>query len=94
MRLLVIHGVHMLNEAQDLIGIADLVIIPGDHLHKGVGQGDTGLGVEDRGVGVAQEVGGNHSLVGIIQDTLQLTLGGLLHGGAGFQRLYPGALAD
>ena len=59
MRLLVIHGVHMLNEAQDLIGIADLVIIPGDHLHKGVGQGDTGLGVEDRGVGVAQEVGGN-----------------------------------
>jgi hypothetical protein len=72
----------MLNEAQDLIGIADLVIIPGDHLHKGVGQGDTGLGVEDRGVGVAQEVGGNHSLVGIIQNTLQLTLGGLLHGGA------------
>ena len=47
MRLLVIHGVHMLNEAQDLIGIADLVIIPGDHLHKGVGERNARLGVED-----------------------------------------------
>ena len=35
----------MLNEAQDLVGIADLVIIPGDDLHERIGQRDTGLGV-------------------------------------------------
>ena len=51
-----IHGVHVLNEAQDLIGIADLVVVPGDHLYEGVGQGDTGLGIKDRGMGVAQEI--------------------------------------
>ena len=50
-----IHGVHVLNEAQDLIGIADLVVVPGDHLYEGVGQGDTGLGIKDRGMGVARK---------------------------------------
>ena len=72
----------MLNEAQDLVGVADLVVVPADHLHEGVGQGDTGLGIKDGGVGVAQEVGGHNRLVGVSQNTLQLVLAGLLHGGA------------
>ena len=39
-------------------------------------------GVEDGGVGIADEVGGDHVLVGVAQHAGELTLGGLLHGGA------------
>ena len=80
--LLVVDTVHVLDEAQDLVGVADLVVVPADHLHEGVGQGDAGLGVENGGVGVAQEVGGHNGFVGVIQNALQLVLAGLLHGGA------------
>src|SRR5699024_3967857 len=45
-----------------------------------VGQSDAGLGVEDGGAGIAQEVAGDHILVGVAQDALQLALAGLLHG--------------
>ena len=38
--LLVVDGVHVLDELQDLVGIADLVVVPGHDLDEGVGQGD------------------------------------------------------
>ena len=81
-RLLVVHAGHVLDEAQNLVGVAHLVVVPADDLDEGVGQGDAGLGIEDGGVGVAQEVGGHNGLVGVGQDALQLVLAGLLHGGA------------
>ena len=77
-----VNRVHVLDQLQNLVGVADLVVVPGNDLHEGVGQRDASLGVEDGGVGVAQEVGGNHVLVGVAQNALQLALGGLLHGGA------------
>ena len=47
----------MLDQLQNLVGVADLVVVPGNDLDEGVGQSDAGLGVEDGGTGVAQEVG-------------------------------------
>ena len=42
----------MLDEAEDLVGVAHLVVVPADDLDKGIGQCDAGLGVEDGGVWV------------------------------------------
>ena len=67
-----INAVHVLDELKDLVGIADLVVVPGNDLHEGVGQSDAGLGVEDGGAGVAEEVGRNDGLVGVTQNALQL----------------------
>ena len=75
-----INAVHVLDELKNLVGIADLVVVPGNDLHEGVGQSDAGLGVEDGGAGVAEEVGRNDGLVGVTQNALQLALGGFLHG--------------
>ena len=72
----------MLDQLQNLVGVADLVVVPGDDLDEGVGQSDTGISVEDGGAGVAQEVGGHDGLVGVTQNALQLALGSGLHGGA------------
>ena len=40
--LLVVHGIHMSDEVQDLVGVTPLVVVPGHDLHEGVGQSDTG----------------------------------------------------
>ena len=50
--LFVIHGIHVLNQAQELIGVAHLVVIPADNLDEGIRQRDAGLGIKDRGAGV------------------------------------------
>ena len=63
--LLVVHRGHIADQLHHLVGVAALVVVPGDHLHKGVGQGQAGLLVEDGGAGVAQEVAGDHVLVGV-----------------------------
>ena len=73
--LLVIHGVHVLNEAQQLVGIAHFVVIPANDLDKGIRQGDTGLGVEDGDAGVTQEVRRHHSLVGSCRKLAPCALG-------------------
>ena len=57
--------IHVLDQLEDLVGVADLIIVPADDLDKGIGQGDAGGGVEDGGAGVAEEVGGNDGLVGV-----------------------------
>ena len=42
----VVNGRHVLDEFDNLVGVAPLIVIPGNDLHEGVGQGDAGLGVE------------------------------------------------
>ena len=66
--LLMIHGIHVLNQAQELIGVAHLVVIPADNLDEGIRQRDAGLGIKDRGAGIPQEVRGNHGLLGIASE--------------------------
>ena len=43
----------MADELHDLVGIAPLVVVPGDDLHEVVIQVHAGLGVEDGGMGIA-----------------------------------------
>ena len=58
--LLVVHRGHIANQLHHLVGIAALIVVPGDDLHEGVGQSDAGIRIEDRGAGIAQEVGGHN----------------------------------
>lgn len=58
------------------MGIAPLVVVPGDELDEVGVQGDTGLGIEDGGVVVTVQVGGDNVIVGVAEDALELTLGG------------------
>ena len=91
--LLVVNSGHVTDQLHHLVGVAALVVVPGNNLHKGVGQSDTGLLVEDGGAGIAQEVRGNNFLIGVTQNALQLALGSVLHGladiliGGGFSQL-------
>jgi hypothetical protein len=58
------------------------VTYPRDELDKVVVKGDTGLGVEDGGLGGSDEVGGDDLVLGVAEDTLELLgLGGLLEDG-------------
>ena len=72
----------MLDELHDLVGITPLVVVPGNYLNESIGKVNAGVGVEDGGTGIAEEVGGNDSVLSVAEDTLELALRGGLHGGA------------
>ncbi len=72
----------MLDEVENLVAVAPLVVVPCDNLEEGVGEGDTGACVEDAGAGVGDEICGNNGILCVAQNALQLALGGSLHGGA------------
>jgi len=74
----------VLDEVENLVTVAPLIIVPCNDLHEGVGEGDAGACVEDAGAGVGDEIGGNNGILGVAQNALQLALGGGLHGGADF----------
>ena len=59
----------MVDEVQDTAGVSPLVVVPGDQLDEVVVQGDTGLGIEDGGVGVAVQVRGDNVVLSVAQDT-------------------------
>jgi hypothetical protein len=44
------------------------VVVPGDQLDEVLVEGDTGLGIEDGGVGVAVQVGGDDLILGVGKD--------------------------
>ena len=59
---LLILGVHVVDKVDNSVGVAVLVIVPGDEFDECRGELDSGLGVEDGGAVVGQEVGGNDLL--------------------------------
>jgi hypothetical protein len=65
-------------EVEDTAGVTPLVVVPRDQLDEVVVEGDTGLGIEDGGVGVAVKVRGDNVVLSVGQDTLEVTLRGLL----------------
>ena len=75
-------GVDVAGQVEHLVGEAPLVVVPGDQLHEVIVQGDTGLSVEDGGVGIGAEVGGDDLVVHVLQNTLHGAFGGSLHGSA------------
>jgi hypothetical protein len=56
-------------EVEDTAGVAPLVVVPADKLDEVGVQGDTSLDIEDRGVVVAEQVGGDDLVVGVGQDS-------------------------
>lgn len=67
-------------EVAHTAGVTPLVVVPGNQLDEFVIQLNTGGGIEDGGSSVADKVGGDNSLVGVLDDALERTIGGLLDG--------------
>lgn len=63
---LMVHFIHVLQQINGFGGVTGFVVIPGHDFDKVVVEGDARLGVEDGGVAVAQEVGGNDGLIGVV----------------------------
>lgn len=59
----------VVDQIQNTAGVTPLVVVPGDQLDEVVVQGDTSLGVEDGGSGVAVHVGGDNVVLSVSQDT-------------------------
>lgn len=70
----VIDRVHVLDEIEHLVGVADFVVIPADDLDEGIRQRDAGLGVEDGRARIAEEVGRDDRFIGVAEDPLELAL--------------------
>jgi hypothetical protein len=52
-------------EIQDTSAVTPLVVVPRDELDEVLVEGDTGLGIEDGGVGVTNHVGGHNLVLGV-----------------------------
>ena len=74
----------MQQQVTQLVAVAPFVVIPGDQLHEVAGQSDTSFGIEDRGAGIAGEVGGNNRIFGVAHDALQFAFAGFFHRRADF----------
>jgi len=74
------------------VGVAPLVVVPGNELDEVGVQGDTGLGIENGGVVITVQVAGDDLVLGVAKDTLELVLGGFLDNS--FDFLVGGGLLD
>lgn len=63
-----IHTGNVGDEVNNTVGVAPLVVVPGDELDEVLVQGDTGLGIEDGGVVIAVEIGGDDVVLGVAED--------------------------
>src|SRR4051812_3126679 len=72
------------NHLQALVRVAPLVVVPAHQLDEGGVEGDAGVGVEDRGAGVAAEVGGHNLVFRVAQDALERAFALRLHFRADF----------
>ena len=67
-------------EIADALRVTPLVVVPGDQLDEVLVQLDTGLGIEDGGSTVANEIGGDDILISVLDDILVLLLGSSFDG--------------
>ncbi len=75
-------GGYLLEEIDATIGIAPLVIVPGDKLEEVIVEFDTGTRIKDARAGVMDEVAGDNLILGVTKHTLEVGLACLLHGRA------------
>ena len=59
-----------------------LVVVPCANLYEGRIELDTSLDVKDGSTCIVAEIGGDDSLVGVTEDTLEFAFGSFLHGSA------------
>merc|ERR1712151_1446880 len=65
---------HVLDQVHNTAGVAPLVVVPSDKLHKGVIQHDARLGIEGAGDGASLEVCGHESLIAVAKEALHVAL--------------------
>lgn len=68
---------HVLDKVEDAVGVAGLVIVPRHDLDEVGRERDAGLGVEDGGEAVGDEVARDDLLVGVAQDACVYSGGGV-----------------
>src|SRR5690606_20057224 len=72
---------HEDRQVDETVGVAPLVVVPADDLHV-LAVLDHGQGrVEGAGRRGVDDVGGDDRVLGVLEEALQLALGGLLEGG-------------
>ncbi len=74
-----VNSVDVLDEVDHTAAVAKLVVVPRDKLDEVVVQGDAGLGIKDRAVVIADEIGRDHFVLGVAEDALELVLRGAPH---------------
>jgi len=65
-------------EVADAPRVTPLIVVPRDQLDEVLVQLDTGLGIEDGGSSVTNEIGGDDIFISVLDDTLVLFLGSSL----------------
>ena len=61
-------GLHELDQIDDPVAVAELVVVPGHQLDEGGGELDASLGIKDGRTSISQEVGGDNHVLGIAQN--------------------------
>src|SRR3954454_19949244 len=72
---------HLLRQVDAAVGVAPLVVIPGEELHEGPVDHLGLLGVEDRRVRVGDDVRGDDRILGVLEEPREGTIRSLLHRG-------------
>jgi len=76
-----INLLHVLDEVNDTVGIAVLVVVPGDDLDEGVAELDSSLGVKDGRPDISNEVLGHNIVLSVAEVALKVSgFGRSLHG--------------
>lgn len=70
----------VVDEVDDTVRVAPLVIVPRDELDKVAIEGDTSLGVKDAAATVSDKIRGDDSVLGVTQDAVEGSLRGSLDG--------------
>jgi hypothetical protein len=52
-------------EIEDTAGVSPLIVVPRDQFDEVLVEGDTGLGIEDGGVGIAVQIGGDNVVLSV-----------------------------
>ena len=67
--------VHYGNEVEDLVGVTDFIVVPGNNFDERIRKGDTGFSIENGCERAAEEVGRNNVFFRIAEDAFQFAFG-------------------
>ena len=69
---LAINLCNVCEKVEDTAGVTPLVVVPGNQLDEVLVEGDASLGIEDGGVGIAVQVGGDDIILSVGRGCLDL----------------------
>ena len=67
--------VHYGNEVEDLVGVTDFIVVPGNNFNESIRKSDTCFSIEDRGKRATEEVGRNDVFFSVAEDAFQFAFG-------------------